>query len=259
MVKQESRKHHYVPEFLLRACRGTLNGYWWDARRGALACRRLGPKAFCRDLDLLLLERHPEGRDTLENKFFGGVDTRGARARERVLEAGPQALSEEERCDLMRLLFSLEVRAPHTIESIRAAVTGLIESLDGDRELLDAMERDGESDAPSAGYAEHLDHTMGDRFLVNAIQHLVDNAKAAAKAHTTRCSVAKETPRIQYRALGLRSSQSWPSRPARSDEEGATRESVIHPYPASTYTQRAEPGASGVAQKPNRGLQGLAG
>ena len=79
MVKQESPKHHYVPEFLLRAwaCRGTLNGYWWDARRGALACRGLGPKAFCRELDLLLLERHPEGRDALENKFFGGV-TRAA-------------------------------------------------------------------------------------------------------------------------------------------------------------------------------------
>ena len=166
MGAQESRKHHYVPEFLLRAwaCGSTLNGYWWDARHRALACKRLGPKAFCRELDLLLLKRHPEGRDTLENKFFGGVDTRGARARDRILEAGPRALSEDERCDVVRLLFSLEVRSPDTIESIRAAVTQLVESMDGDRELLDAMEREGESDAPSDWYAKQLDHTMSDRF-----------------------------------------------------------------------------------------------
>ena len=183
MRAQESRKHHYVPEFLLRAwaCGGTLNGYWWDARRRALACKRLGPKAFCRELDLLLLKRHPEGRDTLENRFFGGVDTRGARARDRILEAGPRALSEDERCDLVRLLFSLEVRSPATIESIRAAVTQLVESMDGDRELLDAMEREGECDAPSDRYAKQHDHTMGDRFLVNVIQHLVDNARIGGK------------------------------------------------------------------------------
>ena len=197
MRAQESRKHHYVPEFLLRAwaCGGTLNGYWWDARHRALSCKRLGPKAFCRELDLLLLKRHPEGRDTLENRFFGGVDTRGARARDRILEAGPRALSEDERCDLVRLLFSLEVRSPDTIESIRAAVTQLVESMDGDRELLDAMEREGESDAPSDWYAKQLDHTMGDRFLVNVIQHLVDNARIGGKLINARWTLVRLSER----------------------------------------------------------------
>ena len=121
MSHQESRKHHYVPEFLLKAWAtdNVLNGYWWDAKSGRLARKQQGPKAFCKELDLLLLEQHPEGRDILENKFFGGIDTQGALAREQLLEGGPRSLTEDQRRDIARLLLSLEVRWPERIEQVR--------------------------------------------------------------------------------------------------------------------------------------------
>ena len=91
---KESRRHHFVPEFLLspRATDGELSGYWWDGHQRRLSCRRERPKAFCYESDLLTVERHEEGRDVLERKFFGAIDTRGALARDRLLAEGPDSL-----------------------------------------------------------------------------------------------------------------------------------------------------------------------
>ena len=50
------------------ATEGVLNGYWFDTKKGELACKKLAPKGFCYKIDLLLLEQHPEGRDILESK-----------------------------------------------------------------------------------------------------------------------------------------------------------------------------------------------
>ena len=64
MTPQESRRHHFVPEFLMKAWAvdGKLNGYWWDHHRGHLSCRRKGSKAFCYGIDRLSVERHKDGR-----------------------------------------------------------------------------------------------------------------------------------------------------------------------------------------------------
>ena len=193
MAEQESRRHHFVPEFLMTpwAVDGALSGYWWDERRGGLACKRLGPGAFCNQLDLLLLERHPQGRDILETRFFGEVDGQGSRSRDRLLSAGPGALSEDERCDLARLMLSLEVRAPQTVESIRAEATELVDSIDGDTNILDAMEQEGVSGPPSVWYAEQLGHTPGDRLFVNVIQGLVDNPRIGGKLVNARWQLVR--------------------------------------------------------------------
>ena len=61
MTPQESPRHHFVPEFLMKplAVDGKLNGYWWDHHRGHLSCRRKGSKAFCYEIDRLSVERLP--------------------------------------------------------------------------------------------------------------------------------------------------------------------------------------------------------
>ena len=95
MLQQESRKHHFVPAFLLRAWAidDELNGYWWDRRRQALACKVQGPKAFCHAFHLLSLEAHPGGRDVLEKDYFASIDSSGADVRSRILEDGPESLT----------------------------------------------------------------------------------------------------------------------------------------------------------------------
>ena len=183
MGQQESRQHHYVPEFLLKqwATDGVLNGYWWDAKSCRLTCKQQGPKAFCKELDLLLLEQHPEGRDILENKFFGAIDTRGALGREQLLDGGPKSLNEDQRCDIARLLLSLEVRRPEFIESIRTGVADLAQSIDDDPELREAGKHENWSDPISDRYAQEQGHSLRDRSFVGVVQRVVDNQRIGAK------------------------------------------------------------------------------
>ena len=176
MAGQEAHEHHFVPEFLLRpwCVEGLLLGYWWDDRRGELACKRKGTRGFCWQLDLLTLRSHSLGRDALEKVFFGDIDTKGAKARDRLLAGGPRNLNADQRCDFARLLLSLDARRRATVSDLRA--TGprqIAESLDDDPEILAAMEDEGLAGAPSS-YIEQLGMHLEDRAL-GTIQGLVDN------------------------------------------------------------------------------------
>ena len=158
MKPQESHRHHYVPEFLLKpwATGGELNGYWWDGSRGRLSCRRKGSKAFCYESDLLSVERHEEGRDVLERKFFGAIDTRGAVVRDRLLADGPDSLDVDQRCDFARLLLSLEARRPATVDWLRNEGSRfLAEALEHDPEIRQAFEGEGLPETPSQWFEQY--------------------------------------------------------------------------------------------------------
>ena len=177
--QQESHRHHYVPEFLLKAwaTEGVLNGYWFDTKKGELACKKLGPKAFCYKIDLLLLEQHPERRDILESKFFSGMDTRGADALEQLRARGPKSLNEDERCDIVRVLLSLMWRTPEVVEQIRAGVGDLVQSINDDPELREAGKHENWSDPISERYAQEQGHTLRDRSFISIVQSLVDDPR----------------------------------------------------------------------------------
>ena len=102
-MSEVSRRHHFVPKFLLRPWvidfRGNaiLQGYWWDPRAQQLRCKRRGMEAFCNLVDLLTLNsRHVRG-DDIERLYFGPVDHAGAAARDRLLAEGSKGLTESER------------------------------------------------------------------------------------------------------------------------------------------------------------------
>ena len=175
--QQDSHKHHYVPNFLMRpwTIDGLLNGYSWETWRQRLRCRKSGTDGFCYQRHLVSLEQHPEGRDVLERQFFGEVDSKGARARDRIMEDGPQSLRSTERCDFARVMLSLEVRAPEFVASIRTKTLELAESMDSDAEILEAMKLKGISGAPSQWYTSEVGHAMQDRSFARAVQRLVDN------------------------------------------------------------------------------------
>ena len=176
MTSQESRRHHFVPEFLLKpwAVEGVLNGFWWDHREGRLSCRRKGARAFCYGSHLLSVKRHEAGRDVLEREFFSAIDTKGAVARDRLLVEGSASLDVDQRCDFARLLLSLEARRPVVVHRLREEGSRfLANSLDSDPEILDAMEREGLSESPSQWF-EQQRGLLEDRALVT-IQRLVDH------------------------------------------------------------------------------------
>ena len=177
MAQQESHRHHYVPRFLLRpwAVDGVLNGYWWNTRRRRLGCNQKGTKAFCFEIDLLTLKEHEDGRDALEQEFFGDIDTKGAVARQLLLEEGPASLDNDQRCDFARLLLSLEARRPTVVQRLRDdGRFFLANAIDSDPEILDAIEAEGLSGPPSA-YVAELGISLEDRALGN-VQGLINNS-----------------------------------------------------------------------------------
>lgn len=178
--RRESHKHHYVPRFLLKpwTVNGLLNGYWWNSRRRRLDCNQKGPKAFCYAIDLLQLKEHQRGRDVLEHEFFGSIDTKGADARDLLLEEGPASLDNDRRCDFARLLLSLECRRPTIVHKLRDGGSFLAKSVDGDPEIRDAIKAEGLSVSPSA-YAEEQGIVFEDRAL-SKIQGLVNNPKVGS-------------------------------------------------------------------------------
>jgi Protein of unknown function (DUF4238) len=195
MAKKEAHRHHFVPEFLLRpwCVDGTLWGYWWDDRSGKLACKRKGPKGFCWRLDLLTLQAHSLGRDALEKIFFGQVDSRGVKVRNRLLADGHESLNGDERCDFARLLLSLELRRPADVRTLRDAKRRYIaDSLDSDSEILAALASEGVAGMPSS-YIEQLGVSLEDRALAT-IQRLVDNPQVGGKVINAHWHVVRLGP-----------------------------------------------------------------
>lgn len=181
-MPMESRNHHFVPKLLLRPWlvreptgHHNLWGYWWDAERRRLVLKRRGLNSFCCQIDLLSLQAHHLGRDAIERFFFGEIDTKGAVARDILVETGPSRLSVDQRCDFARLLLSLEMRRPAIVCELRTkGREHLARELDTDREILAAMRETGISEAPSSYVENQLGRCLQDQALA-AIQRLVDN------------------------------------------------------------------------------------
>lgn len=180
---QESRKHHFVPQFLLRpwAIQGLLCGYWWDDKARCLARKRQGPRSFCLKIDLLTLKAHGLGRDAVERVIFGNVDAKGAVARDIILNVGPDRLSLDQRCDFARLLLSLDARRPATVNTLRIDGTKhLVHELDHDPELISVLRKNGIAEAPSAYVENQIGLHLEDRAMLQ-IQKLVDNPEVGRR------------------------------------------------------------------------------
>jgi hypothetical protein len=188
MTAQESRKHHFVPKFLLkpwlvqnRTSQSVLCGYWWDVQSRSLRCKLKGLDAFCFQLDLLTLKDRRLGRDAIEKNFFGEVDTKGAEARDILLRDGPDKLSVDQRCDFARLLLSLEARRKNIVKKIREeAPVFFRKELDADQEIRKEMEKQGIYENPSKYVECELNWSLEDNSLT-VIPGLVENPKIGIK------------------------------------------------------------------------------
>ena len=174
-MQQESHRHHFVPEFLMKpwAIDGEVNGFGWDERIGRFFCKRKGPKAFCHEIDLLMLERHEKGRDVLEREYFGDVDSKGALVRDRLVTVGPESLTHDERCDFARLLLSLEARRPAIVRRLRDGAQYLAEEIDIDLDIQRGMKQ-SELSGTASEFLTAQGFSFEDRALSN-IQKLVDD------------------------------------------------------------------------------------
>lgn len=185
---QEPRRHHYVPEFLLRPWtrewqpqQELLRGYYWDRHLNRLRFRENGVGAFCYRLDLLTLHDRREGRAVLESRFFQAIDEAGQRALEKLVDQGPDALANTERCDFVRLLLSLHYRRPNMIERLRREGAATLKAgLDGATDVLSELSQQG-IDAKPTEYAEtELGWSFEERALL-VVQDLVDSRETGQR------------------------------------------------------------------------------
>ena len=160
MAQQESRRHHYVPQFLLKrwAIDNNMHGYYWHEHRKELACDYTkGEKAFGYERDLLsyegrLLQPNEEikNRDEVE-KEFSTIDDKGDKAIKRLLKDGPESLSKEEKCDFAKFLLSLITRIPGVIDERNHCYSG---NIDNDPKALCLAAKIDPSKTPSEHYAQ---------------------------------------------------------------------------------------------------------
>jgi hypothetical protein len=180
MATNVARRHHYVPEFLLRPWQieergqNLLRGYYWDDRRKLVVCKARGLKSFCNQIDLLTLAHHPQGRDALEKVFFGDVDDSGAKARDILVQSGPVGLTNEQRSDFARLLMSLEARRPTVVDTLRQGGDQFTRKLNEDPSIVAALEKAGVQETPAQFFERRSGRKLEDRAL-SIIQRLADN------------------------------------------------------------------------------------
>jgi hypothetical protein len=120
------------------------------------------------------------GQMFLKKVFFGEIDTKGAAARDRLVADGSRSLNADQGCDFARLLLSLDMRRPASVNTLRlAGPRYLSECLDNDPEILAAMEGDGLAGTPSS-YVDQLGISLEDRALT-VVQGPVDNPKVGGR------------------------------------------------------------------------------
>ena len=144
---------------------GLLSGYRWHQHRETIECRRLGPKAFCYEIDAWMLDSHPLGPDALERRFFTPLDSEGAEARDILLDKGVQGLDVKRQCAFARLLLSLEARKPQHVEKVH----NLSDEIDEDPEILSLMKQEGETGTPSEWWQANAGYSFKDKIMMTLI------------------------------------------------------------------------------------------
>lgn len=200
-MDQPSRRHHFVPKLLLEPWliqsadgQRNLHGYWWHHKQQKLVYKRKGLNSFCFQIDLLTLREHHLGQDAIERLFFGEIDTKGADARQILLDGAPSKLTPDQRSDFARLLLSLEARHPNVMARLRnEGAAHLAGQIDSDTYLRSALAREGIDESPSAFIERRRPNFFEDR-AISTVQKIVLIARVGARLVNAHWGVRRFDP-----------------------------------------------------------------
>lgn len=118
-------KHHFVPQFLLRAWRSEhdhrVEVFRTDIK--GIPSSRMGPRYVGQQEDLYALTKEFVAgmeRQAIEKQFLRNVDNAGARVHSTLLAEGFRKLGAQDREDWVRFLMSLRVRHPSVVALLKA-------------------------------------------------------------------------------------------------------------------------------------------
>jgi hypothetical protein len=117
--QQNSHRHHYLPQFYLRAWGGPARSVWafFEPRPGEPISKPYAPKSVGYEDGLYVaadLVRHECTSDAIEAPFLRDIDTAAAPVHRKLL-AGDVDLSDEERLAWARFLHALHERNPSVL------------------------------------------------------------------------------------------------------------------------------------------------
>ena len=180
-------RHHFVPEFLLRAwIDGASDGMFQEFRLDlkGLPTRRRVPKATGYKHNLWALTK-PEvagmSQQAIETDFMSRIDNNAAPVRVKMEQHGLKSLSNTERQDWVRFLLSLRVRQPEIISQIwTEGAHNLRQNLLDAPEQYEALAE--EDDAPTLEeWVEQHYPGLIENFGLSCIPKLVDNRMVGTK------------------------------------------------------------------------------
>jgi hypothetical protein len=171
-TKSYSRKHHFVPEFMLSPWATNWNrqrlllAYSWNPHSNKLQGKRRGIGSVCFQLDLLTLHGRNVAPDLIEIEQFGEIDSRGAVARDVLLARSVAALTNEQRRDFAKLVVSLVIRRPQFISEVRSKGAWVADQMDSDPSALAITSLLGTTDPPSKFLERRTGELLEDRLLM---------------------------------------------------------------------------------------------
>lgn len=178
-VKQISHRHHFVPEFLLARWvdqQGFLRVHMKNEWTGKPHVKRRPPKSVCFKMDLLMLDKHPRGKDVLESAYMKIIDDRGARAVTKIMREGVSGLNLHDKIDVSRLLLSLDIRRPENINSLKQARDDLRQALNEDPKIRQELAESGYEVSAAELYDETFKVSIAGRAML-LVTKLIDNPR----------------------------------------------------------------------------------
>lgn len=148
-----SHRHHFIPQFYLKAWHDGRDGFWLYSKnkKGHLFLRRRPAKSIAYIENLYSLRSEglfhlPESTsDRLEQCFFSPLDNSASIVHRKLMTAGINALSMEDRCRWALFLNSIMERVPSRIRDLESRVQ-TDETLDRFRQRWPLSELPGQID-----------------------------------------------------------------------------------------------------------------
>jgi hypothetical protein len=143
-------RHHYVPQFLLRAWADTMKDKKVETFRldlQGLPSSRRSPKFVAYEEDLYALSQKSVAgmeQQAIEKHLLRHIDEHAARVRSKLICAGFSGLTYEDKCDWTRFLMSLRLREPQVVQKLRTEASEYLKaSLNDNPEVYEAIAGDG--------------------------------------------------------------------------------------------------------------------
>lgn len=180
-------RHHYVPEFLLKAWAETSADEMIEAFRldiPGFPSKRHSPKGSGYETDLYALTRDQVGRfdkQAVETDCLKHIDNEAARVLQKMLMEGPTDLNNKDRCDWVIFLMSLRSRTPDAITHLNSVTSEELKaSFDDKPEEYEAI-KEANDPTTLSEYAEQEYPGLIENFGMMSFGKLISNPRIRNK------------------------------------------------------------------------------